>query len=135
MSTRRSQHEIIRVGFRVSVSFLVCREPLSDVPFLRFLFYIRSTASRLSENKSRTQPSLITYNNVQRKKHTTHVPWRANRNATRHHASTGDLKSQHSIFHSATHTSTSCLQHAVAEASSTRPSAEAASTSRGICSH
>jgi hypothetical protein len=67
---KESQHEIIRVGFSVSVSFLVHCEPLSDVPFLRFLFYIRSTPSRLCENKSRTQYSLFTYNNnnVQRKK-------------------------------------------------------------------
>ena len=75
---KESQHEIVRVGFKVRVSFLVHREPLSDEPLLRFLFYIRSTPSRLSENKSRTQSSLFTYNNtnnVQRKKaHDTQLP-------------------------------------------------------------
>ena len=135
---KESQHEIVRVGFKVRVSFLVHREPLSDEPLLRFLFYIRSTPSRLSENKSRTQSSLFTYNNtnnVQRKKaHDTQLPGVPTE--TPLDITQARVISNHSTASSTqTHTSTSCLQHAVAEANSTRPSAEAASTSRGICSH
>jgi hypothetical protein len=50
------------------------------------------------------------------------------------YTSTSRHTSIYTIFHTS-HTSTPCLQHAVAVASSTRRSAEAASTSRETCSH